>query len=139
MTQTVDELFDAGLERYKAGESVATLIPTFKEVCDRTKKNSSAFTCLAWLYLLNDQPGLALSIAQRAVKLNAQDPQARVNLALAMLDSGKPGVRSHIEVAQQIMMVADELKDEVLGNIEDGLQRKPGWKSMERVKQWLLE
>jgi hypothetical protein len=92
-TQSADELFDEGLERYKAGESIATLIPTFKSVCDRTKKNSSAFTCLAWLYLLNDEPALALATAQKAVKLNPQDPQARVNLALAMLDSGKKGVR----------------------------------------------
>jgi predicted Zn-dependent protease len=137
MTQSVDELFDQGLERYKAGESIATLIPTFKEVCDRTKKNSSAFTCLAWLYLLNDQPGLALSVAQKAVKLNAQDPQARINLALAMLDSGKAGVRTHVEVAQQIMMVSEELKDEVLENIADGCKRKPDWKSMDRIKQWL--
>jgi hypothetical protein len=139
MTQSVDDLFDQGLERYKAGESIEVLIPTFKDVCDRAKKNSSAHTCLAWLYLLNDQPGLALAIAQRAVKLNQQDPQARVNLALAMLDSGKAGVRDHIEVASQIMMVSDELKDEVLGNIEDGLTRKPGWKSMERIKVWLTE
>jgi predicted Zn-dependent protease len=139
MTQTVDELFDQGLERYKAGESLETLIPTFKEVCDRAKKNSSAYTCLAWLYLLNDQSGLALSTAQKAVKLNPQDPQARVNLAIAMLDSGKAGVRQHIEIASQIMMVAEEMKEEVIHNIEDGLTRKPGWKSMERVKQWLLE
>lgn len=139
MTQNVDELFDAGLERYKAGESIETLIPTFQEVCNRTKKNSSAFTCLAWLYLLDDQAGLALSTAQKAVKLNPQDPQARVNLALAMLDSGKKGVRQHIEMAGQIMMVSDELKDEVLHNIEDGLTRKPEWKSMVSVKKWLLE
>jgi predicted Zn-dependent protease len=139
MTQTVDELFDAGLARYKEGESLETLIPTFKEVCDRAKKNSSAHTCLAWLYLLADKPGLAMSTAQKAVKLNPQDPQARINLALAMLDSAKAGVRAHVEIAQQIMAVSDELRDEVLGNIEDGLIRKPEWKSMVRIKQWLDE
>jgi predicted Zn-dependent protease len=139
MTQTVDELFDAGLVRYKEGESLETLIPTFREVCDRAKKNSSAHTCLAWLYLLADKPGLAMSTAQKAVKLNPQDPQARINLALAMLDSAKAGVRSHVEIAQQIMAVSDELRDEVLGNIEDGLIRKPEWKSMVRIKQWLEE
>jgi predicted Zn-dependent protease len=139
MTQTVDELFDSGLARYKAGESPEELIPLFKEVCDRTKKSSSAFTCLAWLYLLTDQPGLALSTAQRAVKLNPQDPQARVNLALAMLDSGRPGVRSHVELAQQIMMISEELREEVLGNLEDGQTRKPDWKSLQRIKAWLVE
>jgi predicted Zn-dependent protease len=139
MTLTVDELFDQGLERYKAGESIEALIPTFKEVCDRTKKNSSAFTCLAWLYLLNDQPGLAMSTAQKAVKLNPQDPQARVNLALAMLDSGKKGVREHVEIASQIMAISDEMAEEVLQNIADGVTRKPDWKSMDRVKAWLTE
>jgi hypothetical protein len=45
MTNTidsVDSLFDKGLERYKAGESVESLIPLFKEVCDRSPKASSA-------------------------------------------------------------------------------------------------
>jgi predicted Zn-dependent protease len=138
-TLSADELFDQGLERYKAGESIATLIPTFKTVCDRTKKNSSAFTCLAWLYLLNDQPALALTTAQKAVKLNPQDPQARVNLALALLDSGKKGVREHVEIAGQIMQIAEDMQEEVLHNIADGLTRKPDWKSMERVKAWLLD
>jgi len=52
MTNTIDSLFDTGLERYKAGESVESLIPVFKEVCDRSPKASSAWICLAWLYLL---------------------------------------------------------------------------------------
>ena len=36
-------------------------------------------------------------------------------------------------------MISEELRDEVMSNIEDGLTRKPGWKSLERVKAWLLE
>jgi hypothetical protein len=139
MTSTVDELFDTGLVRYQAGEDVATLIPTFKDVCDRAKKNSSAHTCLAWLYLLNDQPELALPVAQKAVKLNQQDPQARVNLALAMLDSKRAGVREHVDVASQMMVIAEELKEEVLNNIADGMARKPDWKSLVRIKAWLIE
>jgi predicted Zn-dependent protease len=138
-TQTVEDLFDQGLERYKAGESIESLIPVFKEVCDRSRTVSAAWTCLSWLYLLADKSALALTTAQKAVKLNPQDPQARVNLSLAMLESGKKGVRSHIEITQQIMMVSEELRDEVLANIADGLTRKPGWKSLERVKAWLEE
>lgn len=139
MTQTVEELFDTGLERYKAGEPVETLIPVFKEVCDRSKKTSAAWTCLSWLYLLADKPALALSAAQKAVKINPQDPQARLNLVLAMLDSGKSGVRPHVEIVQQICMAVGELGDEVEHNIEDGLTRKPDWKSLQRVKAWLAE
>jgi cytochrome c-type biogenesis protein CcmH/NrfG len=81
MTQTVDSLFDTGLERYKAGENVTELIPVFKEVCDRSPKSSSAWTCLAWLYLLDGKANLGYKAAQKAVKINPQDPQARVNLA----------------------------------------------------------
>jgi predicted Zn-dependent protease len=138
-TTTVEDLFDQGLERYKAGESIDTLIPVFKDVCDRSRTVSAAWTCLSWLYLLADKPALALTTAQKAVKLNPQDPQARLNLALAMLDSGKKGVRSHVEITQQIIMVSEELHDEVMSNIEDGLQRKPDWKSLNRIKAWLAE
>ncbi|MBD2020842.1 hypothetical protein H6F43_11690 [Leptolyngbya sp. FACHB-36] len=139
MTQTVEALFDEGIERYKAGEAPETLIPMFKEVCDRSRKTSSAWTCLAWLYLLTDKPTLAYDAAQKAVKLNPQDPQARVNIAVAMLETSKKGVREHIEVAQQLIMVVSELRDEVQQNIEDGLTRKPNWKSLERVKAWLFD
>ncbi len=138
-TQPVEELFDAGLERYQAGEAIETLIPVFKEVCDRSRTVSASWTCLSWLYLLAGQTDLALTSAQKAVKLNPQDPQARVNLSLAMLEAGKKGVRTHVEITQQIIMVSEELRDEVMSNIQDGLTRKPGWKSLERVKAWLIE
>ena len=138
-TQTVEELFDAGLERYKAGESAAALIPVFKEVCDRSRTVSAAWTCLSWLYLLDDKGALAFTTAQKAVKLNPQDPQARVNLSLAMLETKKKGVRSHIEVAQQIMMISEELRDEVLANLEEGRSRKSDWKALDRVTAWLNE
>ncbi|MGB3200412.1 MAG: hypothetical protein WBA99_05895 [Nodosilinea sp.] len=137
MTQTVETLFDQGIERYKAGEDPAALIPVFKEVCDRAPKSAPAWACLAWLYLLTDKPNAGLKAAQKAVKLNPQDPQGRVNLAVAMLDAGKPGVREHVEIAGQVMTVADDLKKEVMDSINDGLTRKPDWKSLARVKQWL--
>jgi len=139
MTQTVESLFDQGIEQYKAGESPEALISVFKEVCDRAPKSSPAWTCLAWLYLLTDKPSKAYDAAQKAVKLNPQDPQARVNLALAMLDTDKKGVRQHVEIVQQIIMVAAELREEIEQNIEDGLTRKPDWKSLQRVKAWLFE
>lgn len=139
MTQTVESLFDQGIERYKAGEDPNALIPVFKDVCDRAPKSSPAWTCLAWLYLLTDKPVKAHDAAQKAVKLNPQDPQARVNLAIAMLETDKKGVRQHVELVQQIILVAAELREEIEQNIQDGLTRKPGWKSLERVKAWLFE
>jgi predicted Zn-dependent protease len=137
MTQTVEALFDQAIERYKAGEDPAELIPVFKDICDRAPKSSAAWACLSWLYSLTEKPTSAVKAAQKSVKLNPQDPQGRVNLAVAMLDAGKTGVRQHVEVAAQVMGVADELRTEVMHNIEDGLTRRPDWKSLQRVKDWL--
>ncbi|MFW9260350.1 hypothetical protein A4S05_26670 [Nostoc sp. KVJ20] len=139
MTNTVESLFDTGLERYKAGESVESLIPVFKEVCDRAPKTSAAWICLAWLYLLDSKPNLAYKAAQKAVKLNPQDPQARINLALAMLETGQKGLREHIDIAQQLIFVNEEWSDEIKNSIEDGLSRKPDWQSLTKVKNWLFE
>lgn len=139
MTETVEELFDQGLERYKAFEPIPELIPIFKQVCDRAPKSSAAWTCLSWLYLLDNQNNLAAKAAQKAVKLNPQDPQARVNLAVAMLETNQKGVREHIDFAQQLIFVNQEWLDELKSSIEDGLTRKPDWKSLTKVKAWLFE
>lgn len=139
MTNTIDSLFDTGLERYKAGESVESLIPVFKEVCDRSPKASSAWICLAWLYLLDNKPSLAYKAANKAVKLNPQDPQARINLALAMLETGEKGLRQHIEFAKQLIFVNEEWQEEVKNSIEDGFSRKPDWQNLAKVKSWIFD
>ncbi|MBW4604559.1 MAG: hypothetical protein KME29_34620 [Calothrix sp. FI2-JRJ7] len=139
MTQTLESLFDSGLERYKAGESPATLIPVFKDICDRSPKSSAAWTCLSWLYLLDDKGSLACKAAQKAVKINPQDPQARVNLAVAMLETGQKGLRQHVEFAQQLIFVNEEWRSELEESIKDGLSRKPDWKSLTKVKDWIFE
>lgn len=135
---TVDALFDQAIERYQAGEGPDTLLPVFKEVCERSPKSSSAWTCLAWLYLLDNKPSQAAKAAQKAVKLNPQDPQARVNLAVALLETAQKGVRDHVEVASQLVMAVPELRDEVKRNFEDALSRKPEWKSMMKVQHWIF-
>jgi predicted Zn-dependent protease len=137
MKQTVESLFQESVERYQAGESPATLIPMFQEICDRAPKNSPAWTCLAWLYLLTNKPTQAYKAAQRAIKLNPEDAQARVNLAIAMLETGQKGVRPHIELVQQLMVVP-ELQAEIKENFEEGLSRKPDWPSLMRVQSWIL-
>lgn len=139
MSETVDSLFETGLERYKAGEEPATLIPVFKEICDRAPRSSAAWACLAWLYLLDNKGTQACKAAQKAVKLHPQDAQARVNLAVAMLETGQAGVRQHVDLAMQLIMVDSEMRDEIKQSIEDGLNRKPEWKSLKRVKTWLFE
>ena len=139
MSQSVDSLFETGLERYKAGERPETLIPVFKDICDRAPKSAPAWTCLAWLHLLDDKPNQAYKAAQKAVKLHPQDAQARVNLAVAMLETSQTGVRQHIDLAMQVIAIDSEVRDEIKQSIEDGLSRKPEWKSLERVRTWLFE
>jgi predicted Zn-dependent protease len=137
--ETAEELFKQGIERYKAGEEAITLIPIFKDICDQSPKVASSWICLSWLYLVNNQPTLALKAAQKSVKLNPEDPQARINLAIAMLDTSQPGVREHVQLAAAMLMVITDLKAEIIENFEDGLRRRPNWHSLERVKKWILE
>ncbi len=139
MPETIDGLFDTAIERYKAGEPATDLIPVFKDLCDRAPKSSPAWTCLAWLYLLDDKGTLAYKAAQKAVKLNPQDAQARVNLAVAMLETGQKGLREHVSFAQQLIFVNPDWREEIEQSMADGLQRKPGWESLQKVKNWILE
>lgn len=138
MNAPVETDFEQAIARYQNGAPVEELIPTFKEICDRAPKNSSAWTCLAWLYLLDNRPKSAYKAANKGVKLSPEDPQARVNLALAMLECDKKGVREHIDRAAQVMAMSSELHEEVGKNCQDGLQRKPDWKNLQRVQNWLF-
>ncbi len=139
MTDTVESLFESAVERYKAGEEPASLIPVFQDICDRTPKSSAAWTCLAWLYLLSNKPAAAVKAAQKAVKLHPHDAQAQVNLAVAMLETSQKGVRQHIDIAMQLITLDSEMRDEIKQSIADGLEKKPDWKSLERVRKWLFE
>jgi predicted Zn-dependent protease len=138
MNAPVETEFEQAIARYQNGESIDVLIPVFKDICDRAPKNSAAWTCLAWLYLLGDRPKSAYKAASKAVKLSPQDPQAQVNLALAMLDTQKKGVRQHIDNALEVMAYSDELREELQRNCQDGLTRKPDWDNLKRVQNWLF-
>ena len=137
--QTLEAQFEDGIARYKAGEPAEELLPIFKHICQQAPKNSAAQTCLSWLYLLADKPNAAYKAAQRAVKLAPKDPQSRVNLAIAMLETGKSGVRDHVDQVSQVLFAVDELKAEIQENFEEGLRRKPDWKNLKRVQKWIFE
>jgi hypothetical protein len=72
-----------------------------------------------------------------AVKLNPQDPQARINLSLAMLETNAKGVREHIVLVQRLRVMAPELAAELDDSLEDGLARRPDWQALLKVKAWL--
>ena len=130
-------LFEQAIGRYQAGAPAAEVIDDFIAITRQQPQQSAGWTCLAWLLLLENQPLEALKAAKAAVRLSPQDPQARINLSLAMLETGAKGVREHIEVVQRVIVMAPEMAEELQGSMADGLARKPGWKAMEKVKSWL--
>ena len=130
-------LFDQAISRYNSGAPAGELIADFQAITQQAPRQSAGWTCLAWLQLLDGQPLEALRAARTAVKLNPQDPQARVNLSLAMVETGAKGVREHIEIVQRVMVMAPELASELQESMADGLRRRPGWAAMEKVMAWL--
>jgi predicted Zn-dependent protease len=129
--------FETALQRYHQGANAAELVDEFAAIAAQNPRQSAGWTCLAWLQLLDNQPLEGLRSARLAVRLSPQDPQARINLALAMLETGAKGVREHIEVVQRVLTMAPEMAAEIQESIADGLQRKPGWPAMEKIKAWL--
>ena len=137
METSQDSLFEQAMARYQAGAAAEEILPDFARIVEDAPRQSAGWTCLAWLQLLCDQPEDALRSARFAVRLNGQDPQARINLSLALLETQSKGVRDHIQVVQQVMTLAPEVSAELKASIADGLARKPGWKALEKVKAWL--
>ena len=130
-------LFDQAIARYQAGAAPEDLIDDFLTITAQSPRQSAGWTCLAWLQLLLDQPRLALHSARTAVRLNPQDPQARINLSLALLETGGKGVREHVELVQKVMVMAPDLAEELRGSMADGLQRRPGWGALQKLHGWL--
>jgi predicted Zn-dependent protease len=137
-TTLVAEQFDKAIAEYQAGESPAKLIPVFVDICNRSPKLASAWTCLSWLYLLEDKGQLAHKAAHKAAKLEPYDAQSRVNLVLSLLETKQAGVREHIETIQNLILT-EEIYQQVTENIQDGFKRKPEWESLKRVQKWLFE
>ena len=129
--------FELAINRYQQGAAPEELIDEFLAITAQMPRQSAGWTCLAWLQLLLDQPRAALQSARTAVKLNPQDPQARINLSLAMLETGTKGVREHVEILQRLMLMAPDLAQELQESMSDGLRRRPGWSALEKLRGWL--
>jgi predicted Zn-dependent protease len=130
-------LFEQAIGRYQQGDPIAEVIADFIAITQQEPRLSAGWTCLAWLQLLENQPQAALRSARTAVKLNPQDPQARINLSLAMLETNAKGVREHIELVQRLRVMAPELATELDESLADGLARRPDWQALQKVKAWL--
>jgi predicted Zn-dependent protease len=137
MTETttdVADLFDNAIKDYQAGENPAKLIPIFVDICNRSPKLDSAWTCLSWLYLLENKPQQAIKAAQKSMKIDPFDAQTRINLAVGMLETKQTGVREHIEMAKSLVEAAPEVKEQVVENFKDGFKRKPEWPMLKRIE-----
>ena len=137
MTSTEESLFDKAMARYESGEDAAVLIKDFESITAAAPNQSAGWTCLAWLQLLEEMPQEALKSARIAVKLNPQDPQSRINLTIALLETNSKGVREHIEFVKRALLIVPELEKELKDSLNDGLNRKPNWNSMKKIQSWL--
>ncbi|UPM49678.1 hypothetical protein MY494_10090 [Synechococcus sp. A10-1-5-1] len=129
--------FEQALKSYNEGAPLSEVIASFLQITQQDPRLSAGWTCLAWLQLLDNQAQTALRSARMAVKLNPQDPQARINLSLAMLENNVKGVREHIELVQRMRVMAPEIGEELDSSIADGLARRPDWQALQKVKAWL--
>ncbi len=137
MESNSENLFDNAMSRYQSGEDASELIKEFEKITSLSPNQSAGWTCLAWLQLLCNLNQDALRSARIAVKLNGQDPQARINLSLALLETNSKGVRDHIEFVKKALLIVPDVEKELKLSIEDGLNRKPGWGSLEKIRTWL--
>lgn len=129
--------FEAALSDYVQGEAPETLIPRFMDIINRSPSHSAAWTCLCWLQLLANRPMAALKSGRVAVRLAPGDPQARINLSLAMLETGTKGVRHHVEQARQVVAASPDTAADLRQSIADGLMRRSSWAALEKVEGWL--
>ncbi len=132
-----ESLFDNAMSRYQSGEEASKLIKDFEKITSISPNQSSGWTCLAWLQLLCNQNQNALRSARAAVKLNPQDPQSRINLSIALLETNSKGVREHIEFIKRALFIVPDLEKELKESIKDGLNRKPDWDSLKKIQSWL--
>ena len=140
MINKIDDLenyFNNALSRYQSGEDILTLLEDFKQITIQMPNHFAAWTCLSWLYLLLKSNEEALFAARQAVRLNGQDPQARMNLALALLATNTKGVREHIIIIKRIIMMGPDVEEELKSSINDGFSKYPKWPEMKKVKNWL--
>ena len=134
MESSQESLFDQAMDRYQAGASAAEILPDFLKITEAAPRQSAGWTCLAWLQLLCDQPEEALRSARFAVKLNPQDPQARINLSLALLETESKGVRDHPGGAAGADDGASDCRRSQ--GLDDGAAASD-WAALGKVRAWL--
>ena len=135
--ENIETEFNSALTRYQSGDNLTNIVKDFQKIIDQIPNHFAAWTCLSWLHLLLKNNDEALLSARQAVKLNMQDPQARMNLALALLATNNKGVRDHIDVIKRMILMSPELETDLKASVEDGFARNPEWSELKKIKAWL--
>ena len=133
----IESDFNAALSRYQDGEELVPIAKDFQKIIQQIPNHFAAWTCLSWLQLLLKNNEEALTAARQAVRLNQQDPQARMNLSLALLATNNKGVRENIELIKKMAMMIPDVKTELKESIEDGFKRYPNWPELNKINKWL--
>ena len=133
----IESDFNAALSKYKDGQDLIPIVQDFQKIIQQIPNHFAAWTCLSWLQLILKNNDEALTAARHAVRLNQQDPQARMNLSLALLATNNKGVREHVELIKKMGMMMPEVKMELKQSVEDGLNRYPNWTELTKINKWL--
>ena len=134
---SIEEEFNAALSKYQDGKDIVPIVQDFQKIIRKIPNHFAAWTCLSWLQLLLKNNEEALIAARQAVQLNQQDPQARMNLSLALLATKNKGVRDHVVLIKKMAMMMPDVKTELKESVEDGFNRCPDWPELIKIKKWL--
>ena len=134
---SIEEDFNAALSKYQDSQDLHPVVEDFQKIIQQIPNHFAAWTCLSWLQLLLKNNAEALAAARQAVRLNQQDPQARMNLSLALLATNNKGVRDHVEVIKKMSMMMPDVKSELKESIDDGFKRYPDWPELTKLNKWL--
>jgi len=133
----IESDFNEALSKYKDGQDLLPIAKDFQKIIEQIPNHFAAWTCFSWLQLLLKNNEEALAAARQAVRLNQQDPQARMNLSLALLATKNKGVREHVELIKKMAMMMPDVKNELKESVEDGFNRYPDWPELNKINKWL--
>ena len=140
MTEDINPIetdFNSALSKYHDGQELTLIVEDFQKIIHQIPNHFAAWTCLSWLQLLLKNNQAALVAARQAVRLNQQDPQARMNLSLALLATNNKGVREQVELIKKMAIMMPDVKNELKESVQDGFNRYPNWPELNKINKWL--
>lgn len=137
--ETPQHPFEKGLELYEAKGELNQVIEFFEQGVLLSPKDTTGYTCLSWLHLLRGEEGDAqkgLNYASKGLKCDPSNHQAHFNLVLAMLVSGRTGVRQELSKAKLKCRTPEDVQ-EVTENLQDAIERRPDFDEAAKLLKWI--